>query len=67
MNNNIFFTYLKCHTPSTRTRITFNENKICFACSFLDKKLTIDWKARKLELYKIFDMYRKKIAILMSW
>tara|TARA_B100000795_G_C22802221_1_gene442559 strand:+ start:1575 stop:2693 length:1119 start_codon:yes stop_codon:yes gene_type:complete len=60
MNDNTFFRCISCLTPSTRPRITFDENQICSACNFANKKKSvIDWESRKLELHKICDKYRK--------
>ena len=60
MRNDIFFRCIKCLTPSTRPRITFDENGVCSACNFsMKKKDFIDWDKRKKELHEICNKYRK--------
>ena len=36
--------------PSTRPRITYNEEGICNACEWANEKVTLDWEKRKNEL-----------------
>lgn len=40
----------KCVTPNTRPRIEFNEEGICNACLYAERKEIIDWKAKEEEL-----------------
>ena len=50
----------KCTISNQRPRITFDRNGICSACNYSEfKKNKIDWKARKEELNKLCDFYRK--------
>ena len=49
----------KCLMPSSRPRITFNNN-ICNACEFREKQKKIDWRERSKELEIVCDKYRNK-------
>tara|TARA_B100002051_G_C16734237_1_gene640179 strand:- start:650 stop:1729 length:1080 start_codon:yes stop_codon:yes gene_type:complete len=46
--------------PSSRPRITFNEDGICNACVWATEKKDIDWKSREDELIGILDQYSNK-------
>lgn len=48
-----------CLTMSTRPRITFDERGWCNACVWTEKKKTIDWEARQLELQNLLDAHRR--------
>ena len=48
-----------CLTPNTRPRVKFDENKICNACKYKDKK-DINWAKRTDELRDICNKYRSK-------
>jgi len=48
----------QCLTPSSRPRITFNEDGVCNACTHITTKSTIDWDAREAELRNIIDASR---------
>ncbi len=48
-----------CLTMSTRPRITFDERGWCNACVWTEKKKTIDWEARQLELQNLLDTHRR--------
>lgn len=50
----------KCWNPSTRPRITFDENGVCNACTWSEKKKTIDWEQRKQDLQALFDKLKEK-------
>ena len=39
--------------------LNFNENNICDACIFAEKKKKIDWKEREKELIQLCNKYRK--------
>jgi N-acetyl sugar amidotransferase len=49
------------HTQeSTKATINFDENGVCDACSFAErKKVSIDWDIREAQLKEICDKYRK--------
>jgi N-acetyl sugar amidotransferase len=49
------------HTQeSTKATINFDENGVCDACSFAErKKVSIDWDNREAQLIEICDKYRK--------
>jgi len=50
----------KCLIPSTRPRITFNEEGVCNACQHAEKKKKeVDWEARKQKLIELCDKYRR--------
>lgn len=49
-----------CVTPATRPRLTFDSNGVCNACLWHQKKQAeINWRARKDELSKICDRFRR--------
>ena len=51
----------RCVMPSTRPRITFNQEGVCNACVHAEnKKKGIDWARRKIELGALCDKYRRK-------
>ena len=45
---------------STRPRIQFDENQICNACSWSNKKKKLNWNIRKKELLKLLKKYKSK-------
>jgi N-acetyl sugar amidotransferase len=47
-----------CLTMSTRPRITFDENGLCNACVWKEKKRILDWKSREVELANLLDTHR---------
>ncbi len=52
----------KCVTPNQRPRTDFDEEGICNACRYAEKKFYggIDWRQREQELIKLLDKYRSK-------
>ncbi|XME04339.1 N-acetyl sugar amidotransferase [Lachnospiraceae bacterium C1.1] len=49
----------KCTMSNQRPRITFDEEGVCSACRFAEKKKNdIDWNERRIELEKLCDKYR---------
>jgi N-acetyl sugar amidotransferase len=44
---------------STRPRISFNDEGLCNACVWSEKKQKLDWKARESELIKLLANHRK--------
>lgn len=48
-----------CLTMSTRPRITFDERGWCNACVWTEKKKTLDWKARQVELENLLSTHRR--------
>ena len=57
----------KCVISNQRPRIKFDEKGICSSCNFSTfKKKVINWKEREIELKKLCDKYRKKMAIMIS-
>ena len=49
----------KCLMLASRPRLTFDEKGVCAACRWAEeKKTTVDWKARKLELEQFCNKYR---------
>ena len=48
-----------CLTMSTRPRIKFNENGLCNACVWKEKKLLLDWKSRENDLINLLDKHRR--------
>ena len=49
-----------CMTMSTRPRITFDERGWCNACVWTEKKKTLDWNTRQVELNNLLDSHRRK-------
>lgn len=50
----------KCVISNQRPRITFNEDGVCSACQFADKKKKeIDWDQRENELVELLDKHRR--------
>jgi len=50
----------KCVTPDTRPRVMFNKQGVCNACTWAEKKSSVDWDDRWLALAKLCDKHRKK-------
>jgi N-acetyl sugar amidotransferase len=48
-----------CLTMSTRPRITFDERGWCNACVWTEKKKTLDWNARQVELENLLNKHRR--------
>ncbi|HDZ17313.1 hypothetical protein LCGC14_0985700 [marine sediment metagenome] len=48
----------KCVTPNTRPRIEFNEEGICNACLYAERKKIIDWKAKEEELIARVNIFK---------
>jgi N-acetyl sugar amidotransferase len=48
-----------CLTMSTRPRITFDERGWCNACVWTEKKKTLDWNARQVELGNLLNKHRR--------
>jgi N-acetyl sugar amidotransferase len=48
-----------CLTMSTRPRITFDARGWCNACVWTEKKKSLDWKARQIELLHMLDKHRR--------
>ena len=48
-----------CLTMSTRPRITFDARGWCNACLWTEKKNSLDWGARHLELLNLIDRHRR--------
>ena len=54
-----FFYCKKCLMPSSRPRVTFNEEGVCNACQWAEvKRTSIDWAARWKELEELCDKHR---------
>ncbi len=51
----------RCLMPNSRPRIVFDENGICNACLYAEKKQQeINWEERKQEFFEILDRFRSK-------
>ena len=48
-----------CLTMSTRPRITLDERGWCNACVWTEKKKSLDWNARQIELENLLSKYRR--------
>lgn len=51
---------VRCVQTSQRPRMVFNQDGVCSACLYWDKKATLPWKERELELGHILDRHRSK-------
>lgn len=49
----------KCVMPTSRPGLLFDEEGVCSACRWYEKKLSIDWKEKYLELREICDKAKK--------
>ena len=50
-----------CLMPSTRPRITFNQDGVCNACAWAEeKKTSVDWSARWQELEQMAEKFRSQ-------
>ena len=51
----------KCVISNQRPRIAFDENGVCNACLYWERKgQVIDWKTREKELKDLCDRFRRK-------
>ena len=50
----------KCVLSNQRPRIEFDENGVCSACNYKERKKSIDWKKRNEELKELCDKFRSK-------
>ncbi|MCP5464801.1 MAG: N-acetyl sugar amidotransferase [Deltaproteobacteria bacterium] len=50
----------KCVMPDTKPDLQFDEEGVCSACRYLEKRPEIDWDARKNELRGIVEKYKNK-------
>lgn len=48
-----------CLNMSTRPRITFDARGWCNACQWMEEKKTLDWSARRAELERLLDRFRR--------
>lgn len=48
-----------CLSMSTRPRITFDDRGWCNACVWMEKKKTLDWASRQIELEKLLAKHRR--------
>ena len=55
----------RCIQVDSRPGIYFNENGVCGACLWEDKKQEIDWKKREKELTEIATWAKKILKIIM--
>lgn len=49
----------RCVMPSSRPRITFDEEGVCNACQFNEDQDTVDWERRTKDLERLIDRTRK--------
>jgi N-acetyl sugar amidotransferase len=50
----------KCVMPDTRPGLIFDEEGVCLACRNYERRSTVDWKARRAELHKLCNKYRRE-------
>jgi N-acetyl sugar amidotransferase len=50
----------RCIMPDTRPRIVFDETGVCNACRNADEKDSIDWAARRAELFELVEPFRSR-------
>ncbi len=49
----------RCVMPDTKPDLHLDEDGICNACRSYENRATVDWDARKSELLKVLDRYRR--------
>ncbi len=49
-----------CLMPSSRPRITFDEQGVCNACRYAEIKRQIDWNTRREEFLRLIEPFRSK-------
>lgn len=49
----------RCVMPDTKPDLHLDEEGICNACRSYENRATVDWEARKSELLKVLDRYRR--------
>lgn len=50
----------RCVMPSTKPDLHLDEEGVCSACRYMERRQEIDWDARRRELEEILDRYRSK-------
>ena len=50
----------KCIMPETKPDLQIDEDGVCSACRYLEKRKKIDWEKRREELIDILEKYRSK-------
>ena len=51
----------ECFMPSSRPRVTFNQDDVCNACTYAKNKSdNIDWEVREKELLELLNQHRSK-------
>lgn len=50
----------RCVMPDTKPNLYIDEEGICNACRSYENRVEVDWNARKEELMKILDKYKRK-------
>lgn len=60
--NNVIHYCRRCVMPDTKPDLSFDGEGICNACRNFEKRIGIDWDARKKELLTILGRYRSKDA-----
>jgi len=46
--------------PETKPDILFDDEGICSACRHFERRVEVDWNARKQELQTVLDRYRSR-------
>ncbi|MFZ5775065.1 MAG: N-acetyl sugar amidotransferase [Thermodesulfobacteriota bacterium] len=52
----------RCLMPETKPDLEFDDQGVCSACRYFEKRGAVDWAARKAELLTILERYRSKDA-----
>ena len=50
----------RCVMPETKPDLRIDQDGVCSACRYIERRAEIDWDARKAELLRILDRYRSK-------
>ena len=50
----------RCVMPDTKPDLVLDDEGICNACRSYEKRVEVDWDARKIELEKVVEKYRSK-------
>jgi N-acetyl sugar amidotransferase len=50
----------RCVMPATKPDLRIDEEGVCSACRYMERRKVVDWSARKEQLLQIVERYRRK-------
>lgn len=50
----------RCVMPETKPDLLIDEEGVCSACRYIERRHEVDWDARRQELVRVLDRYRNK-------